>query len=43
MSPGIRLFYFLLLVLSLLSLWSGVQELSQAPLGNFREQSSEPR
>ncbi|MGE5376342.1 MAG: glycosyltransferase family 39 protein [Bacteroidota bacterium] len=35
MSPSLRLLYFLLLILSLLSLWFGVQELSRVPLGNF--------
>jgi hypothetical protein len=36
MSPSVRFVYFLLLILGLLSLWLGVQELSQAPLGNIK-------
>jgi dolichyl-phosphate-mannose-protein mannosyltransferase len=36
MSPSLRLIYFLLLSLGLLSAWFGVQELSQVPLGNIQ-------
>jgi len=36
MSPSIRLIYFILLVLSLLSAWFGVHELLQVPLGNIQ-------
>src|SRR5512141_1769677 len=36
MSPSMRILYFVVLGLSLLSVWFGVHELAQVPLGNIQ-------